>query len=128
MNIEEVKERRKGGFIGPITAEQLIDWLIAEVDKLTDMLHETGYEREMLKEERDKYLKTYKPYYDAVDNALIVSHIGVASGNVKADLNEILAYEYELGKYFTATRCIELIEQSETPEESCEAIREEFNL
>jgi len=62
---------------------QSLKWLIAEVERL-------------------------KPYYEAVDDALVVFEISVASGDAKKDVGLLGHSAYEEGRFFAAKRCAEI--------------------
>ena len=111
MDYEDVKEWYTKQYTDPRNQRLLqfdvdcVDWLMAEVERL-------------------------KPYYQAVEDALIVSEIGVASGDAKKDLNLLAHSAYEEGRFFTAKRCAEIVDEKGTYNDQCdrtiEAIRKEF--
>ena len=78
-----------------------------------------------------------KSYYEAVDNALIVSGLRIASGDAQNDVRLLAHLAYEEGRFSAAERCTE-IAQNEAYDDMSEydlavghivnAIRKEFGI
>lgn len=111
MTIKEIKFKWDGQ--GKALSAAEIDFLLSEINRLTaecqkwQEWHDCEYrERKKYRQDANHFagevqrltaeLAEAKAYKDVIDEALIVSCIGVASGDARADLHKLLVWEIDV--------------------------------